>query len=102
MKYDYKGDIKLKLSNIKHNKIYLDKIKDFEFDITDIFHSVILTEIEHQCGVGSLKSFNFSILPVQEKDATGRKITRLRGKDRKAAYSRRALQELDGWLAEFS
>ena len=39
-----------------------------EFDITDIFHSVILTEIEHQCGVGSLKSFNFSILPVQEKD----------------------------------
>ena len=68
MKYDYKGDIKLKLSNIKHNKIYLDKIKDFEFDITDIFHSVILTEIEHQCGVGSLKSFNFSILPVQEKD----------------------------------
>ena len=68
MKYDYKGDIKLKLSNIKHNKKYLDKIKDFEFDITDIFHSVILTEIEHQCGVGSLKSFNFSILPVQEKD----------------------------------
>ena len=68
MKYNYKEDIKLKLSNIKHNKIYLDKIKDFEFDITDIFHSVILTEIEHQCGVGSLKSFNFSILPVQEKD----------------------------------
>ena len=68
MKYNYKEDIKLKLSNIKHNKKYLDKIKDFEFDITDIFHSVILTEIEHQCGVGSLKSFNFSILPVQEKD----------------------------------
>ena len=68
MKYNYKEDIKLKLSNIKHNKRYLDKIKDFEFDITDIFHSVILTEIEHQCGVGSLKSFNFSILPVQEKD----------------------------------
>ena len=54
MKYNYKEDIKLKLSNIKHNKKYLDKIKDFEFDITDIFHSVILTEIEHQCGVGSL------------------------------------------------
>ena len=68
MKYNYKEDIKLKLSNIKHNKIYLDKIKDFEFDITDIFHSVILTEIEHQCGVGSLKSFNFEIKPVQEKD----------------------------------
>ena len=68
MKYNYKEDIKLKLSNIKHNKKYLDKIKDFEFDITDIFHSVILTEIEHQCGVGSLKSFNFSIKPVQEKD----------------------------------
>ena len=68
MKYNYKEDIKLKLSNIKHNKKYLDKIKDFEFDITDIFHSVILTEIEHQCGVGSLKSFNFSILTVQEKD----------------------------------
>ena len=48
MKYNYKEDIKLKLSNIKHNKKYLDKIKDFEFDITDIFHSVILTEIEHQ------------------------------------------------------
>ena len=72
MKYNYKEDIKLKLSNIKHNKKYLDKIKDFEFDITDIFHSVILTEIEHQCGVGrgvgELKSFNFSIKPVQEKD----------------------------------
>ena len=68
MKYNYKEDIKLKLSNIKHNKKYLDKIKDFEFDITDIFHSVILTEIEHQCGVGSLKSFNFSFKPVQEKD----------------------------------
>ena len=68
MKYNYKEDIKLKLSNIKHNKKYLDKIKDFEFDITDIFHSVILTEIEHQCGVGKLKSFNFSIKPVQEKD----------------------------------
>ena len=26
----------------------------------------------------------------------------VKGKDRKAAYSRRALQELDGWLAEFS
>ena len=68
MKYNYKEDIKLKLSNIKHNKIYLDKIKDFEFDITDIFYDVILNEIEHQCGVGKLKSFNFSIKPVQEKD----------------------------------
>ena len=68
MKFNYTQSYKLKLSNIKHNKIYLDKIKDFEFDITDIFHSVILTEIEHQCGVGSLKSFNFQILPVQEKD----------------------------------
>ena len=68
MKFNYTQSYKLKLSNIKHNKKYLDKIKDFEFDITDIFHSVILTEIEHQCGVGSLKSFNFSILPVQEKD----------------------------------
>ena len=55
MKYNYKGDIKLKLSNIKHNKIYLDKIKDFEFDITDIFYDVILPEIEHQCGTGELK-----------------------------------------------
>ena len=68
MKYNYKEDIKLKLSNIKHNKKYLDKIKDFEFDITDIFYDVILNEIEHQCGVGKLKSFNFSIKPVQEKD----------------------------------
>ena len=65
MKFNYKEDYKIKLSNIKHR---FEKIKDFEFDITDIFHSVILTEIEHQCGVGSLKSFNFSILPVQEKD----------------------------------
>ena len=50
-------------------------------------------------------NINFGLFPplsVQEKDTTGRKIRRLRGKDRKAAYSRRALQELDGWLAEFS
>ena len=65
MKYNYKEDIKLKLSNIKHR---FEKIKDFEFDITDIFYDVILNEIEHQCGVGKLKSFNFSIKPVQEKD----------------------------------
>lgn len=69
MKFNYKEDYKIKLSNIKHR---FEKIKDFEFDITDIFYDVILTEIEHQCGVGrgvgELKSFNFSIKPVQEKD----------------------------------
>ena len=66
MKFNYTQSYKLKLSNIKDKNNY--KIKDFEFEITDIFYDVILTEIEHQCGVGSLKSFNFSILPVQEKD----------------------------------
>jgi len=65
MKFNYKEDYKIKLSNIKHR---FEKIKDFEFDITDIFYDVILNEIEHQCGVGKLKSFNFSIKPVQEKD----------------------------------
>ena len=69
MKFNYKEDYKIKLSNIKHR---FEKIKDFEFEITDIFYDVILTEIEHQCGVGrgvgELKSFNFSIKPVQEKD----------------------------------
>ena len=65
MKFNYKEDYKIKLSNIKHR---FEKIKDFEFDITDIFYDVILNEIEHQCGVGELKSFNFSIKPVQEKD----------------------------------
>ena len=66
MKFNYTQSYKLKLSNIKDKNNY--KIKDFEFEITDIFYDVILTEIEHQCGVGRLKSFNFSILPVQEKD----------------------------------
>ena len=65
MKFNYKEDYKIKLSNIKHR---FEKIKDFEFDITDIFYDVILNEIEHQCGVGKLKSFNFSIKPVQKKD----------------------------------
>ena len=49
-------------------------------------------------------NINFGLFPplsVPEKDTTAGKIKRLRGKDRKAAYSRRALQELDGWLAEF-
>ena len=70
MKFNYTQSYKLKLSNIKDKNDY--KIKDFEFEITDIFYDVILTEIEHQCGVGrgvgELKSFNFSIKPVQEKD----------------------------------
>tara|TARA_Y100001958_G_C21219453_1_gene544820 strand:- start:1215 stop:1496 length:282 start_codon:yes stop_codon:yes gene_type:complete len=70
MKFNYTQSYKLKLSNIKDKNSY--KIKDFEFEITDIFYDVILTEIEHQCGVGrgvgELKSFNFSIKPVQEKD----------------------------------
>ena len=70
MKFNYTQSYKLKLSNIKDKNNY--KIKDFEFEITDIFYDVILTEIEHQCGVGrgvgELKSFNFSIKPVQEKD----------------------------------
>ena len=70
MKFNYTQSYKLKLSNIKDKNSY--KIKDFEFEITDIFYDVILTEIEHQCGVGrgvgELKSFNFSINPVQEKD----------------------------------
>ena len=66
MKFNYTQSYKLKLSNIKDKNSY--KIKDFEFEITDIFYDVILNEIEHQCGVGKLKSFNFSIKPVQEKD----------------------------------
>jgi len=70
MKFNYTQSYKLKLSNIKDKNSF--KIKDFEFEITDIFYDVILTEIEHQCGVGrgvgELKSFNFSIKPVQEKD----------------------------------
>ena len=70
MKFNYTQSYKLKLSNIKDKNSF--KIKDFEFEITDIFYDVILTEIEHQCGVGrgvgELKSFNFSINPVQEKD----------------------------------
>ena len=66
MKFNYTQSYKLKLSNIKDKNNY--KIKDFEFEITDIFYDVILTEIGHQCGVGKLKSFNFSIKPVQEKD----------------------------------
>jgi len=44
----------------------------------------------------------FPPLPAPEKSETGRQIRRLRGKDRKAAYTRRALQELDGWIAEFN
>ena len=44
----------------------------------------------------------FPPLPAPEKNETGRQIRRLRGKDRKAAYTRRALQELDGWIAEFN
>ena len=66
MKFNYTQSYKLKLSNIKDKNSY--KIKDFEFEITDIFYDVILNEIEHQCGVGKLKPFNFSIKPVQEKD----------------------------------
>ena len=70
MKFNYTQSYKLKLSNIKDKNSF--KIKDFEFEITDIFYDVILTEIEHQCGVGrgvgELKSFNFEIKPVQEKD----------------------------------
>ena len=42
MKFNYKEDYKIKLSNIKHR---FEKIKDFEFDITDIFYDVILNEI---------------------------------------------------------
>ena len=65
MKFNYKEDYKIKLSNIKHR---FEKIKDFEFDITDIFYDVILPEIEHQCGTGELKSFDFSIKPIQKKE----------------------------------
>ena len=51
-------------------------------------------------------NINFGLFPPlpapEKKDGTGRKIRRLRGKDRRAAYARRALQELDCWIAEFS
>ena len=69
MKYDnnFLG-LKLKFSKVKPKGVQLQKIHDDEFDITDIFYDVILPEIEHQCGTGELKSFNFSIKPVQEKD----------------------------------
>ena len=69
MKYDnnFLG-LKLKFSKVKPKGVTLQKIHDDEFDITDIFYDVILPEIEHQCGTGELKSFNFSIKPVQEKD----------------------------------
>ena len=60
--------LKLKFSKVKPKGLQFQKIHDDEFDITDIFYDVILNEIEHQCGVGKLKSFNFSIKPVQEKD----------------------------------
>jgi len=65
-----KNNFNLQEDEQRLNKFIRDfeKIKDFEFDITDIFYDVILNEIEHQCGVGKLKSFNFSIKPVQEKD----------------------------------
>ena len=36
--------------------------------ILQIFSSVILTEIEHQCGLEELKSFDFSIKPIQKKE----------------------------------
>ena len=69
MKYDnnFLG-LKLKFSKVKPKGLQFQKIHDDEFDITDIFYDVILPEIEHQCGTGELKSFNFSIKPVQEKD----------------------------------
>ena len=69
MKYDnnFLG-LKLKFSKVKPKGVTLQKIHDDEFDITDIFYDVILPEIEHQCGTGELKSFNFSIKPVQKED----------------------------------
>ncbi len=50
-------------------------------------------------------NINFGLFPpltAPEKDDSGEKIRRLRGKERKAAYARRALDELGSWLADIA
>jgi len=42
----------------------------------------------------------FPPLPDPGRSESGKKIRRLRGKERKAAYARRALAEVDSWLAQ--
>ncbi len=64
--------------------------------------------LRHVTGGGDPETYqpmniNFGLfppLPNLETDESGRKIKRLKGKDRKAAHARRALQELDNWIKE--